>query len=101
LEKQGRVPEAIEEFQVSLGIAARLAASDPSNAARRRDLYASYRNLGLVQERGGRSGEARATYCRAKEVISAETALEPEWQQRLGWLEQRLAGLRALGVSPC
>ena len=101
LAKQGRVQEAIEELQVSLGIAARLAASDPSNAAWQRDLYASYRNLGLVQERGGRTGEARDTYCRAKKVISAEPALEPEWQQRLGWLEQRLAGLQNLGASPC
>ena len=46
--------------------------------------------------------EETQTYCRAKDIIPAEAALEPEWQKRLGWLEQRLAGLtNPGGVSPC
>jgi hypothetical protein len=57
--------------------------------------------LGLAQERGGYSNEARETYCRAKKFILAEPELEPEWQQRLGWLEQRLAGVQHLSASPC
>ena len=101
LAKQGQVPAAIAELQVSLAIATRLAESDPTNAAWRRDLYASYRNLGLLQERGGQSKEARETYCRAKKVIEAEPVLDPEWQQRLSWLEQRLTAVESLGVSPC
>ena len=49
----------------------------------------------------GYSKEARETYCRAKKVILAEPVLEPEWQQRLGWLEQRLTAVESPGVSPC
>ena len=99
--KQGQVPAAIAELQISLAIARRLAESDPTNAAWRRDLYASYRNLGLLQERGGQSKEARETYCRAKKVILAEPVLDPEWRQRLSWLEQRLTAVESVGVSPC
>ena len=101
LAKQGQISAAIAELQVSLEIATRLAESDPTNAAWRRDLYASYRNLGLVQERAGQGKEARETYCRAKKVILAEPVLEPEWQQRLGWLEQRLSAVDNRAVSPC
>jgi hypothetical protein len=92
LVKQGKVHEAIAELQAPLVIAERLAAADPTNAEWQRDLYASYRNLGLVQERRGNSGEARDMYCRAKSVILTNSALpsgEMEWRQRLDWVEQR------------
>jgi hypothetical protein len=96
--------EAIGELRASLGIAVRLAAADPTNAEWQKDLYASYRNLGLVEEQGGNSGEARDIYCRAKSIVLANSALSSggtEWRQRLDWVEQRLATVADFGVSPC
>ena len=96
--------EAIAELQASLVIAERLAAADPTNAEWQRDLFASYWNLGRVQERRGNSGKARDMYCRARNIIMANSGLhsgEPQWQERLDRVEQRLDVVEDFGVPPC
>ena len=92
--------EAIDEFQVSLGIAARLAASDPSNAAWRRDLYASYRNLGLAQERGAKATSAADVLPGQRSHLS-RARLGTRMAEATELAGAAVGRLQNLGLSPC
>ena len=62
LQAQGRLQEALAEYQADKRIMQELTARDPDNAGWRRDLSVSHNNVGGVLQAQGRLQEALAEY---------------------------------------
>ncbi len=67
---QGKLDEAAKAYRDSLAIAKSLAASDPSNTQWQRDLSVSYAKLASLTELRKKTGESRAYWKQAFDVLS-------------------------------
>jgi tetratricopeptide (TPR) repeat protein len=97
---QGKLDEALQSYWRNLAIAERLAAVDPSNTERQRDLSVSYNNVGNVLERQGKLDEALQKYRQGvaiREHLAAADRSNAQWRNdldnaigRIGALAYRL-----------
>jgi len=90
-------PEALNSYQVQLAITDRLAAADPSNADRQRDLAVSYAKLARVFRKAGQLTDGRAALPAGRTIIARLVALYPagsQWRNDLAWFDQQIAELK-------
>ncbi len=78
---QGDASAALGEYQKSLVIAEKLAASDPKNTQWQRDVAVSHAKLGEVFRAMGQKAAARAAFARAKVLVERLVALDPNIAQ--------------------
>jgi tetratricopeptide (TPR) repeat protein len=89
----GRREEALAAYQESLATREKLAAADPGNTERQRDLLLSHNNIGNVLVAVGRREEALAAYRKflaISEKLAAAHPGETEWQHDLSVSHEKI-----------
>ena len=93
---QGDLTAALKSYQDSLGIAERLAASDPGNAGWQRDLSVNFAKLALAHKQSGDKAKARGLFRQGQAIMARLTKLSPDnavWKNHLGWFDEQLKEL--------
>jgi len=97
----GRLTEALGSYRASFEIDEKLAARDPENTQRQRDLSISYNNIGAVQRALGQLIEALGSYRAGLAIAEKLAAHDPEnseWQRDLSISYNNVGAVqRALG----
>jgi len=101
LAAQGHADQSLAEYRAAQAIVSTLAAKDPTNADRQRDLSNTHNNIGDALRAQGDAAGALASYRRAMaihETMAASDPTDAEWQRDLSVSLNRIGDLlRAQG----
>ncbi len=91
---QGDLPGALTAYRAGLGIAERLGAADPSDAAAQRDLWVGYYSVATVLDRQGQPSREywQRAYARLSTMKRTGLSISPEGEQMLAILRRKVEG---------
>jgi hypothetical protein len=93
---QGDLAGALKSYRDGLGIAVRLATSDPSNAGWQHALVVSHADLATTFRKTGETAKALDALQQGRFIIERLTRLSPEnavWKRDLAWFDGQIAEL--------